>query len=344
LYDWVASNIRYVGVAIGQAKLTPVAASEAAKNRYGDCKAHVALLAALLAARGIASEAALVNVGAPRYALIEPPIPAFNHVILHVPALGLYLDSTISRASFGVLPWGEYDKPVLHAVPGQSYTGRLPAENADDNVAETHTVVTIAADGHVRGTTREVARGAMATDLRNLAAHVSATKAAAQLRHFGSPGTGRWIETALSPATPEATLTGEFELADAVDLEAGEPLHPPAGLRFMVRPGAFLVDVHETPHKHPFPCHAGRQVETVEVRLPDGMRPSRLPSDRHWTTALAEYRSSYAFEGGVLSIRREYETHPQGQVCQPEQSVELIKLASRIRRDLASVVVFEPRS
>jgi len=139
-------------------------------------------------------------------------------------------------------------------------------------------------------------------------------------------------------------LTGEFELADAADLEAGEPLHPPAGLRFMVRPGAFLLDVQDTPHQHPFPCHAGRQIETIEVRLPDGLRPSRLPSDRHWETAIAEYRSSYAFEGGVLTVRREFEAHPQGQVCQPEQSVELMKLASRIRRDLASIVVFEPRS
>jgi hypothetical protein len=148
----------------------------------------------------------------------------------------------------------------------------------------------------------------------------------------------------LSPGAPEATLTGEFELADAIDLAAGEALHPTVGLRFLVRPGAFLVGVHDTPHKHPFRCHAGRQVETIEVRLPEGLKPSRLPSDRHWTTSVAEYRSSYTFVDGVLHVRREFVAHPESQVCQPEVSKELQTLASRIRRDLASVVVFAPRS
>jgi transglutaminase-like putative cysteine protease len=344
LYDWVAANIRYVGVEVGQGMLRPASASETLRNRYGDCKAHVALLAALLAARSIESEPALINITQPRYELAEPPVPSFNHVILHLPGLGLYVDSTAAQASFGVLPWSHYDKPAVLAAPGGSRTARLPAERADDNVAETYTTAVIGPDGHVSGTTREIARGAIATDLRSYAAQVTAAKATTQLRHFGTPGSGRWTKTALSPSAPEAMVTGEFDLADAVDLEAGEALHPPVGLRFLVRPGAFLVGVHDTPHKHPFRCHAGRQVETIEVRLPDGMQPSRLPSDRHWTTSVAEYRSSYAFADGVLRVRREFVAHPESQVCQPAASEDLQGLASRVRRDLGSVVVFEPRS
>ena len=51
-----------------------------------------------------------------------------------------------------------------------------------------------------------------------------------------------------------------------------------------------------------------------------------------------------AFVDGVLHVRREFVAHPEGQVCQPAVSKELQTLASRIRRDLASVVVFTPRS
>jgi transglutaminase-like putative cysteine protease len=344
LYDWVTANIRYVGVEVGQGMLKPVSASETLVHRYGDCKAHVALLAALLAARGLASEPALINSSAARYELAVPPVPSFNHVILHLPGLELYLDTTATNASFGVLPWSEYDKPAVLAVPGGSRTARLPAERAEDNVAETYTTAVVGADGHVSGTTRETARGAIATDLRSFAAQVTAAKASAQLRNFGTPGTGQWTKTSLSASASEAMLTGEFELADALDLAAGEALHPTVGLRFLVRPGAFLVGVHDTPHKHPFRCHAGRQVETIEIRLPDGMQPSRLPSDRHWTTSIAEYRSSYAFADGMLKVHREFVAHPEGQVCQPAVSKELQTLASRIRRDLASVVVFAPRS
>src|SRR5262249_10623459 len=157
-------------------------------------------------------------------------------------------------------------------------------------------------------------------DLRRDAADVNAARAALQLRQFGSPGTGKWIKKSLETSASEAMLTGEFELADAVDLAGGEALSPPAGLRFMHRPGSYLVGVHDAARKRPFVCHAGRQVETIEVRLPAGFKPSRLPVDRRWQTSMAEYRATYAFERGSLRVRREFASRPTGQVCQPAQS------------------------
>jgi transglutaminase-like putative cysteine protease len=341
LYDWVAHNIRYVAVAVGQGKLTPTPAAETIKSRYGDCKARVALLAALLAARGIASEPALMNANASRYTLPEVPVGGFNHVILYLPELDLYVDSTWQNASFGVLPWGHYDAPVLHAVEGKSRVARIPAEKAGDNVAEVHVEATVSASGKVRGLTRETARGVMAGDLRSYASDTSAAKAASQLRHFGSPGTGKWLTVKKDPASPTVELFGEFELSDPIDLAAGEALFPPLGLRFVVRPSSFLVGLHDAPRKHPFPCHAGRQVETIEVSLPAGLRPARLPADRNWKTSIAEYRSSYRFSEETLHVRREFVTAPEGQVCRPELSQELVGLLSDIRRDLRSVVVFD---
>lgn len=344
IYEWVTRNIRYVAVDIGQGKLTPTVASETVKNRYGDCKAHVALMAALLAARGIESEAVLMNIGIARYALPETPIPSFNHVIIHLPQFALYLDPTARFASFGSLTWSHYGKPAVHAVPSKSRTARLPSEKAEDHVAETRTLIKVGADGRLTGTTREIARGAIANDLRAYATDVSTTKAASQLRQFGSPGSGKWTKTALDAKTAEAMLTGEFELKDEVDLPAGEALHPPAGLRFTVRPSFFLLGVHDTPRKHPFSCHAGRQLEVIEVRLPDSLLPSRLPTDRHFKTAIAEYHSSYSFADSTLRVRREFVSRPDTQVCQPELSQDLVGLQSNIRRDLNAVIVFAPKN
>jgi hypothetical protein len=344
IYEWVARNIRYVAVDVGQGKLMPIAASETLRHRYGDCKAHVALMAALLSARGIESEAVLIRINLARYTLPEVPLSVFNHVILYLPQLALYADSTVHYASFGTLPWGHYGKPVLHAVPGKSRTARIPAEKAEDNSAETYTIVKVEADGRLRGTTREITRGAMAVDLRGYATDLNMTKAAGQLRHFGSPGSGKWTKTALDAKTAEAMLAAEFELKDEVDLPAGEALHPPAGLRFMVRPGNVLLGVHDTPRKHPFPCHAGRQLEVIEVRPPDGVLPLRLPTDRHFTTAIAEYRATYSFTDRTLRVRREFVSRPDSQVCQPELSQELVGLQSNIRRDLNSVIVFATKN
>ncbi len=68
-------------------------------------------MGALLKAKGIASEQALINLGN-IYGLPDLPLPNFNHVMLYLPELGLY-DPTSSYASFGTLPESSYDKPVL---------------------------------------------------------------------------------------------------------------------------------------------------------------------------------------------------------------------------------------
>ena len=83
-------------------------------NRMGDCKDHTTLLKALLAAKGIASIPVLINAG---LAYTLPPAPAadiFNHLILYIPALNLYADSTSHYTSFRHVAAGRLDKPVVH--------------------------------------------------------------------------------------------------------------------------------------------------------------------------------------------------------------------------------------
>jgi transglutaminase-like putative cysteine protease len=342
LSEWVTQNVRYVAVSVGQGTLAPTPPDATIGNRYGDCKAATALLAALLAARGIASEAVLINTNLARYVLPETPVADFNHVILYVPELDLYVDPTWNYAAFGVLPWGLHGKPVVHAVDGRSRVGRTPSLRAEDNVSEVATLATISADGRISGTTREHAKGAMATDMKAwMAAGLAVERAAAQLRSQGIPGTGMWISPNRDDTAREVSLMASFTLADPIDLAAGEALAPPGGLRFLPRPGGFLLGLQDTPRQHPFPCYAGRQLETIEVKVPSGLKPTRLPADRHWTTPIAEYVSSYSFSEGTLSVRREFTARPQGQVCAADQSRELVGLMSNIRRDYRAVVVFD---
>lgn len=342
LSDWVTQNVRYVAVTVGQGTLAPTPAELTIRNRYGDCKADTALLAALLAARGIASEAVLINTNIARYVLPETPVADFNHVILYLPDLGLYVDPTANLAAFGTLPWGHHDKPVLHAVDGKSRIARIPPLRPEDNVSEVSVVATIAPDGRIRGTTHERARGAAASDLKAwMAAGLTTSRAATQLRALGMPGTGAWLAVKRDDTAPEVSLNAVFGLADPIDLAAGEALTPPGGLHFVPRPGTFLLGTQDAPRLHPFPCYAGRQVETIEVKVPAGFRPTRLPADRHWTVSIAEYASSYAFHDGTLFVRREFTAHPQGQACAPELSRELVGLMSNIRRDYGAVVVFD---
>jgi transglutaminase-like putative cysteine protease len=342
LAEWVSQNVRYVAVSIGQGTLAPTPADETIVNRYGDCKAQTALLAALLSARGIESEPALIQSNVPRYTLTEVPVADFNHVMLHLPAFDLYVDPTDYFAAFGVLPWSNYDKPVLLAVVGHSRLARTPVLRTDDNVVEVATHAEISDDGHITGTTSERAIGAMASDLKAwMALDLDEARATKQLNFFDGPGTGKWLDPVRNDAANDVSLKSEFAMADTIDLAAGEALVPPPGLRFLARPGTMLMGTHDTPRTHPFPCYAGRQVETLEVAVPAGFKPQRLPRDRTFETAMATYSARYAFHDRTLTVRREFVARPRQQVCTPEQSHEMADLLSRIRRDYASVVLFD---
>lgn len=52
IYSYVATQIRYIGVAFGVGRYQPHAAGDVLRNQYGDCKDKHTLLAAMLAQRG----------------------------------------------------------------------------------------------------------------------------------------------------------------------------------------------------------------------------------------------------------------------------------------------------
>ncbi|NBX90514.1 MAG: transglutaminase domain-containing protein, partial [Betaproteobacteria bacterium] len=66
LHQWVAQNIRYLGIYVGAGGFVPHDAQTILDNRYGDCKDHVTLLEALLTTVGIESSTALINSSAAR--------------------------------------------------------------------------------------------------------------------------------------------------------------------------------------------------------------------------------------------------------------------------------------
>ena len=60
----MAADIRYIAVYLNPNDgWVPHAADVVLRNGYGDCKDHVVLMQALLAARGISAEAAIIDWG-----------------------------------------------------------------------------------------------------------------------------------------------------------------------------------------------------------------------------------------------------------------------------------------
>src|SRR5262245_8824091 len=166
LYDWVNLNIRYVATYVGAGGYVPHAADEVLHNRYGDCKDHVAVLEALLAAKGIESSPAILNLGS---SYLMPKVPSrtpFNHAITYLPEFDLFVDSTDRLAPFGVLGDRVADKPVI-VTKLRDPLMHTPALTAEDNGIEVTSEATLHPDGSVEGKSRAVLRGAHSGWLRS---------------------------------------------------------------------------------------------------------------------------------------------------------------------------------
>src|ERR1700735_3125413 len=104
LYDYVAKNIRYVSLSFGLGRYQPHSAADVFANQYGDCKDKHTLLAAMLQAANIPSDAVLIPFS--RDLDTSTPSPSqFDHLITAVPVDGglVWMDSTAEVAPFRLL-------------------------------------------------------------------------------------------------------------------------------------------------------------------------------------------------------------------------------------------------
>jgi transglutaminase-like putative cysteine protease len=334
---WVKRNIRYVLVFLGSGGITPNPAPTVLKNKFGDCKDHVALMSALLKVKGIASEQVLINVGS-TYRLPALPIPFFNHVMLYLPEFDLYTDPTASHAAFGILPDGSYDKPVLHISSAGGRAARTPPMLPDDHVTVARTIASVGADGVIKGTTRQTATGIFGTSARGRATMMQNQGrekfAELVLRGLGSPGTGVFEPATPSDLSEPYSLQGEFSLNEKLQLPLSGAREIPIGMPVHARPGAGLLGQRLADRQTDFICYAGKQVEETELTFAQGLPLPKPIRETAIDNKYFSYRASFTAKGRTLTIRREFTSKVAGQVCAKEIEAEISEPMQRVVRSL----------
>jgi transglutaminase-like putative cysteine protease len=334
---WVKRNIRYVLVFLGSGGITPNPAPTVLKNKFGDCKDHVALMSALLKVKGIASEQVLINVGS-AYRLPALPIPFFNHVMLYLPEFDLYTDPTASHAAFGILPDGSYYKPVLHISSAGGRAARTPPMLPDDHVTVARTIASVGADGVIKGTTRQTATGIFATSARGRATMMQNQGrekfAELVLRGLGSPGTGVFEPATPSDLSEPYSLQGEFSLNEKLQLPLSGAREIPIGMPIHARPGAGLLSQRLADRQTDFICYAGKQVEEIELTFAQGLPLPKPIRETAVDNKYFSYRASFIIKGRTLTIRREFTSKVGGQVCAKEIEAEISEPMQRVARSL----------
>jgi hypothetical protein len=344
LYRYVASDIRYVATFLGTGRVVPRSAESVLAEGWGDCKDHAALLQALLAAKGIAAQPALISLQN-RFTLPDAPgLGALDHVITYVPGLDLFLDSTAPYAPFGLLLGGEYDKPVVLAHPTEARLGRTPAMPPGAMALITRTVARIGDDDQISGRTMTTAFGPQSIALRSMAAWFegrgTSYAASSQLQQLGTPGTGRF--TFESPDNPAAEyrIEGRFALDEPLIEGGATPFAVPSGLGVFGRPGKVLLSsglTEEGGHS----CYPGREVEEIALELPAGVTLAKTPQDIDVQGGGARYLSHYVLEDGLLRVRREFTVETKGQFCQEPEFAPMRSVLIAARRDQQAQITLQ---
>lgn len=349
IHDWVRANVRYVAVFLGVGGFVPNPLPQVLRNRFGDCKDMALLTVALLRAVGVPAAPALLNT-ANEYTL--PPVPVgINHVIVHLPSLGRFVDPTAVTVPFGALPFADADKPVAVALDDGPVILRTPPFAASGDGANAYLVRShwrIDRDGNARATLDVEASGQAATLLQDrlvaLGARGSGAAAARQvLAAARLEGGGTLSHPPVRRDRQHQTLRIEFAevrhlLADA---DAGSlAVHPSTALPLL------------TLHLLPTPVDATRRMSTtctpVRVReefvleFDPAYRILRVPPPLRETgpDGIA-FEAAYSVEGSRVVGRRELAMDHGRHLCTPEHYVERRPSIQRIVRHLRAVVLYE---
>lgn len=302
----VVTSTRYVGLEFGIHGYRPYRAPLVAARGFGDCKDKAALLVAMLDAVGVEAELALLRTRslgeiAPRPASLS----AFNHAIVYVPSLDIWLDATAEHHGPDELPFQDQDVMALRISNDGVNLDRTALLPAEASVSTARVQVLLDPDGDAR---------------IEASAEITGQRAARLRTELEAESTRRErFEHSLAREIPGVRL-GELEIS---------PLDDPAPpvrysydafaprwarregdrLRVPIDEGLALAEryLRLPARRHPLSLGPRRSDERdLSVELPSGFELESLPSSAEIETRFGELSLEIEISHGRLEVHREF--------------------------------------
>jgi transglutaminase-like putative cysteine protease len=307
VYDWVAANIRYVAVYMNPNDgWVPHDAASVLRAGYGDCKDHVVLMQAMLAARGIDASAALVS-----YGDAHAPLPLwlptqYNHAIVYLPQFHHFANPTDPFAGFDAADRHLAGKQVVLAMQ-EGALARIPERKAADDAYRVDSTLDLALDGTVQGHAVLNLSPSIDSSYRRMVAHALSPQDLAQRLLDDTPEGGFGTVTSSDPRDLDSkfSMVADWRSPHAVSLRdgagfaavpAGIDVEPPASLRGLLSPRRAPT--------HDFTAGALDFTWHVVWRLPAGVTASRLPRDVEVANDAGRYTANYRLQGDRIEVTR----------------------------------------
>ncbi|MDJ0761418.1 MAG: DUF3857 domain-containing protein [Myxococcota bacterium] len=167
IYQWVVTTTRYVGLEFGIHGYKPYRVPLVVSRGFGDCKDKAALLVSMLREVDIEAEFALVrtrDLGPIDDQLAS--LAVFNHAIVYLPGLDLWLDGTAEHFGIDAVPFADQDTPALRIRDDQAIFGLTPVMPPSKNSTESDVVITLHPNGEATMRARALISGPSAAAFR----------------------------------------------------------------------------------------------------------------------------------------------------------------------------------
>lgn len=308
IHNWIIANIGYVQIWLNPDDgFVPHSAADVLRNGYGDCKDHVVLMQAMLAAAGIRSEPVIVNWGN-RYKLFPVANPLqFNHVIIHLPDFGVFDNPTEHNAAFGVLDDTLMSKMAVIANRSGGVV-RLPEANAGTDVYDRRATMTFTENGDLKGRAEiSLNPGASVYERRNIQDAGDEAYAAARLDSTAEGGMIVSAESNSFDIVSSLKMSVSWESTRVVSFRGDrEVFEVPQGVDFYTVSEHYRKYLHRTGvRKAPTFAIVGDTAWTTDVILPGGWTATDLPVNHNVVTPAGSYIARYEPLENGLRVTRE---------------------------------------
>jgi transglutaminase-like putative cysteine protease len=351
LYRWVSRNVRYVAIYFGFGGVVPHSADQIAHALYGDCKDHVTIYEALLAARGISSYPVLVNADQSWWlSRAAVPTGSFNHAISYLPEWKLFVDTTAQFAPFGVLPDNEAGKRALvtNDGHGQSVLMNLPLTSPETDRLLINSEMHLLANGSIRGQSRVSLKGVYDYMARSAFSTVTPgtddSAAARMLSSRGLQGSGSLsLGNAFDLSRPYH-YRFDFDLPDYADLSGPTGVILPSGQDSVVSLASFASwGGSMASRRFPVMLGNGQLEENAVLTLPAEVNLLALPRTVDLSSPLGHYHADYQHAGNQVRVHRVLVLNGNAPVLSPERYPLLRQLARAVAHDLRAQLLLQPR-
>jgi len=307
LYEYLQKNMRYVSIQLGIGGLKPFPANFVDQKKYGDCKALVNYMYALLKSVNIPSHYALVRAGTNE----EPadaafPADPFNHIILCVPFKGdtTWLECTSSTQPFGKLGTFTENRNALLISDDGGKLVNTPRSTGADNQFNSEVHLSLDAEGGAKAQVKILGSGAYRDDYISMATLKGDDQKEFLIRSMNMK------QPSLIEYNPLGDKDGIKEVAIALEYDKFADVA--AGNKLFYRPRVFdlwrtTVPVLEKRNTDFYFEQPMQKTCTTYIDLPSGFEVETLPAPQSYKFSYGNYEVNYTYvadKNQVVSVAK----------------------------------------